>query len=311
MPPLARILKIAAKASLRSLFEQGQRLGVDILPRHFYSEIPDLRALRRSSYWKQPFSMIGVAGAEIERQLAVVAQICNNVVVQELRTARVWETAVKRNGEEGYGPAEADFLYAFIVTRRPAQIFQIGCGVSTAVCLQAAERTGYTPEIICIEPYPTRFLQEESERGHIRLLKEKVEALDYSEVEALGSDLLFFVDSTHTLGPAGEVSRIILEMLPRLKAGAMVHFHDIKFPYDYPRRILDGELFFPHESILLHAFLAYNHRFELAASLSMLNYAAPELLQEHLPGFRPAVNDEGLQVGDGHFPSATYLEVIG
>jgi hypothetical protein len=46
---LIRSLKNSSKMLLRSVFEAGQRLGVDILPRHFYSEIPDIHALKTSS----------------------------------------------------------------------------------------------------------------------------------------------------------------------------------------------------------------------------------------------------------------------
>jgi hypothetical protein len=99
-------------------------------------------------------------------------------------------------------------------------------------------------------------------------------------------------------------------MLPRLRAGAWVHFHDIWFPYDYSRDILNGSLFFWHESPLLHAFLAYNSRFRLAASLSMLHYACPQSLAQYLPNYKPARSDEGLNAGAGHFPNSLYLEVI-
>src|SRR5215472_187954 len=103
------------------------------------------------------------------------------------------------------------------------------------------------------------------------------QSVDLATIDELGPDSLFFVDSTHSLGPGGEVSRIILEMLPRLKPGASVHFHDITFPYDYARDVLET-LFFGHESVLLHAFLAFNSRFRVLAALSLLHYAAPERL---------------------------------
>jgi hypothetical protein len=91
----------------------------------------------------------------------------------------------------------------------------------------AAQDVGYEPEVICVEPYPTDFLVAEAAKGTITLKKQKAQLLDLAVIEALKADVLFFVDSTHTLDPAGEVSRIILEMLPRLKPGAFVHFHDI------------------------------------------------------------------------------------
>ena len=116
-------------------------------------------------------------------------------------------------------------------------------------------------------------------------------------------------------GPDGEVNRIILEALPRLTTGTLVHFHDITFPYDYFPRILQDDIFFWGESTLLHAFLIGNHRYTIRASLSMLHDARPDSLGEIVPTYRPARHDHGLVVdpsesADRHFPSATYLEVL-
>ncbi|MEX0893826.1 MAG: class I SAM-dependent methyltransferase [Gemmatimonadota bacterium] len=306
---MKRTLREAMKRGLRLLFEGGQRLGVDILPRHYYSEIPDLRELRRTRHWRQPLSMVGVMGTDIERQLAFVRTHCSPAVLEVLRARDVHAEACAANGGPGYGRVEADFLYAFVRTARPRQIFQIGCGVSTALCLRAAADAGYTLELTCVEPYPNDFLRDQAARGALTLVERQAQLLEPERIRALGADLLFFVDATHTLGPAGEVSRIVLDMLPLLSAGAHVHFHDITFPYDYDRHTLDRALVFPHESVLLHAFLAGNARFELCAALSMLHYAAPERLRALLPNYRPAGNDHGLATGPGHFPSAAYLRV--
>lgn len=300
-----------AKRFLYKVFEQGQRLGLDVLPRHFYSEIPDIRYLKGTAHWRPPYSMAGIAGAEIASQMEFVQASCPPPIVEKIVTARIHADACARNGAEGFGAIEADFLFAVVASRRPRQIFQIGCGVSTAVCLLAAEHAAYTPQLICVEPYPTAYLAGEANRGSITLIREMAQTLSLAAVEKLDADVLFFVDSTHALGPAGEVSRIVLEMLPRLKSGAYVHFHDITFPYDYSRDLLDSALFFQHESALLHAFLAFNSRFRLLTALSMLHYAAPEKLAEYLPSYRPAANDHGLSVGEGHFPSSAYLEVVG
>ena len=304
-----RSIKNVVKTGLRRVFEGGQRLGLDVLPRHFYSEVPDIRQLRRSDHWKRPFSMIGVENTETKEQLAFAREVCTPDLVEALWTGNLHARASAENGETGYGPIEADFLYAFVRSKRPRQIFQIGCGVTTALCLMAAEDAGYTPDVICVDPYPTDYLKRLAREGKVTLVEQKVELVELGRISALGNDLLFFVDSTHTLGPAGEVSRIILEMLPRLKEGAWVHFHDITFPYDYDRNTLDSALVFPHESVLLHAFLAHNGRFALRASLAMLHYAAPGELATLLPNYRPAGNDEGLETMPGHFPSAAYLQV--
>ncbi len=255
--------------------------------------------------------MIGINGADTQSQLDFVKKCCSPSIVEALKAHEIHKLASERNGESGFGPVEADFLYAFVATLKPRQLFQIGCGVSTAVCLMAAENAGYTPEVICVEPYPTDFLAREASHGKISLIREKAQLVDPTVIEELGSDLLFFVDSSHTLGPAGEVSRIVLDMLPRLKSGARAHFHDITFPYDYSRGVLSSALFFPHESALLHAFLVHNSRFRISVSLSMLHYSAQDSLARYLPNYRPAPNDDGLSKGEGHFPSSTYLEVVG
>lgn len=312
MASASRRFKSFTKRSLRTLFEQGQRLGVDILPHHFYSEIPTIRDLRADSAWKAPYSMAGIAGTDLDEQLEHARRWCTPEVIEALKRRSIQQEAAAENGEMGYGTVESDFLFAFVASERPAQIVQIGCGVSTAICRLAADFAGYTPEIICIEPYPTEYLQRLDREGAIQLVREKAQEVDPALIDGLRDDVFFFVDSTHTLGPAGEVTRIILEMLPRLKAGARVHFHDINFPYDYERFVLTRALFFRHESVLLQAFLAFNERFRITASLSMLHYGRPGALKTLLPHYRPAPNDEGLDVegGEGHFPSATYLEVV-
>ena len=80
---LKRRLKEAYKQALRKMFELGQFLGFDVLPRHFYSEIPDIRALRKTTEWRLPYSMLGVSGADIESQLDFVKS-CYTPAMQEL-----------------------------------------------------------------------------------------------------------------------------------------------------------------------------------------------------------------------------------
>jgi hypothetical protein len=174
----------------------------------------------------------------------------------------------------------------------------------------AATDAGYAPEVICVEPYPTPFLQNASAEGRLKLMQQKVEESPPDVGRILGDGGLFFVDSTHALGPGGEVSRIILDLLPELARGVEVHFHDITFPYDYPRYTLTRDFFFSHETSLLLGFLSFNSRVRVMASLSMLHYSASDELARCLPNYRPAGNDDGLQ-GDvpGHYPSSIYLKV--
>jgi predicted O-methyltransferase YrrM len=303
---LKRLLKTRSKNFLRSAFEIGQRFHIDVLPRHFYSEIPDIRTLRATTSWRKPRSFQSVLG-DIDSQVAWI-DACTKNYRDALKPFAIHKSAVKMNtSDEGYGEVEADFLYCFIRSYRPKQIVQIGCGVSTAVCLLAAQDEGYSPHIVCIEPYPTTFLQRESKSGRIDLVPQKVQDVGSECVQRLGAGDLFFVDSSHSLAPAGELNLIVLEMLPRLAPGVYAHFHDIYFPYDYSPDVLTAALFFSHETALLYAFLLMNRDFEIAGSLSMLHHQRSSDLRRILPDIHPAVFEDGLTVQSGQFPSAIFL----
>jgi predicted O-methyltransferase YrrM len=310
MPTLKRRFKTFGKQGLRTIFELSQHLGVDILPRHYYSEIPDFQDLRGEDDWKQPRSMVGINGIDIPDQLAFVRDCCPAPLVKRLASGDIHSYACTENGESGFGPVEADFLHAFIASHRPRRIIQVGCGVSTAVILRAAKEVSYTPELLCIEPFPTEFIRAADRAERIELVPRKAQRVPLEVLTELDGGDLLFVDSSHTVKPGSEVNRLILEVLPRLKRDTWVHFHDIFFPYDYQRGLLADELFFCNESVLLQAYLTNNPRYTIRASLSMLHYAAPDALQECLPNYQPAKNEQGLKRSEDHFPASTYLQVI-
>ena len=303
---LMRKFKVVLKTWLHMLFEQGQRLGFDILPRHFYSEIPELRALRKTAPWRTPYSMLGVDGVNVDEQMAWLRELAPPALQAYWKQNDVHRLACEDNGEEGYGAIEAEVLHGFIVKHKPRRIFQIGCGVSTAVCLRAAG-TSYRPRIICVEPHPTEFLRRAAGKKDIELIVQKVQDIDAQRVKELEAGDLFFVDSTHTLGPAGEVTRIVLEFLPRLSHGVYAHFHDIHFPYDYAGDVLDKALFFAHETALLLAFLTLNPHFRILGCLSMLHHRKAQEMKQLFPRYLPAPYIDGVRIGDGHSPSAIYI----
>jgi hypothetical protein len=273
-----------------------------------------MRELSRDAFWKKPLSMIGVNGHDLTGQLAFARECC---LVSDrgalAHSNKVHAIACEQNGAEGYGTVEADFLFCFIIQKQPAKIVQIGSGVSTSVILQASAVAGYTPQIICIDPYPTRFLRACAMAKTITLIAERAQDVPLECLIGGGVDFLF-VDSTHTVKPGGEVNRIILDVLPRLKPGCYVHFHDINFPYDYQPDCLTT-LFFWNETSLLHAFLIQNAHYRIAISLSMLHDRMSKELQTLLPGYRPAQMDHGLRLLDAHpferhIPTSVYLEVL-
>lgn len=306
---MSRRLKDVYKLLLAKIFHVGQQLGFDILPRHFYSEIPDIRKLRQTQHWKRPFSMVGIAGADPDEQLAYVCGVVTPALQAEIASSDIHGDACRQNGEGGYGKIEAEFLFGFVASVKPQRIVQVGCGVSTAVCLAAADYAGYLPEVTCIEPYPNGFLKRAAADGKIRLVAQPVECVPPDLFSTLTAGDLLFVDSSHTLGPAGEVSRIVLEILPRLSDGVFVHHHDIWFPYDYTNHLLTSALFFWHESAMMMAFLTQNGRVTIRASLSMLHHLRADGLRRIFPHYEPVENEFGLATSEGHYPSSLFIQI--
>jgi len=306
-----RKLRKAVKKSYLALFRAGQRCGVDVLPRHFYSSIPDINSLKKDAQWRKPRTMVGVPGSEIEPQLRFIGDCCTEPLRQRLLRKDIFEYACRENEVLGFGPIEADFLYCFIASKRPRRVMQVGAGISSAVILLAAKESQQELALTCVDPYPTSFLKRAGAARELKLVAQPAQQVEISALTNLEPGDLLFIDSTHSVRVGSEVNLLIMEVLPRLKAGVWVHFHDIYFPYDYHRSVFT-EPFFPCESTLLHAFLLNNSKFLIRASLSMLHYAAPRKLGEFLPNYVPAPNDDGLDVpgGTGHFPSSVYLQAV-
>lgn len=103
---------------------------------------------------------------------------------------------------------------------------------------------------------------------------------------------ILFIDSSHMIRPQGDVLFELLELLPTLRPGVMVHFHDIFTPKDYPEEWVMGIHRFWNEQYLLEAFLTNNSDWKIVLAANYLKHkhftelqtACPNLTEEHEPG---------------------------
>lgn len=303
-------IKANLPATLVRVNRLTQRFRLTVLPNHFYSEIPDFNDLARSRFWRRPMSMHGIDARPLDEQLGLLGSWMEAGRAAG-DVAGVHGRACEANGEAGFGPMEAQALYAFVARERPEHIAQVGCGVSTAIILEAAADAGYEPRITCVEPYPTPMLTRLAEQGKIRLHGTRAQEMPAEELAALADGGLLFVDSTHTLRPGSEVIVLISEILPRLSAGTWAHFHDIYFPYDYGPALLEEGIFQFRENTLLYAYLANNSRWRVEVCMSMLHHGRASAMGDVLEGYEPMPMDDGLRAGPGHFPASAYLRAHG
>jgi hypothetical protein len=178
--------------------------------------------------------------------------------------------------------------------------------------LAALGRNRGTHTLLCIEPYPSRWLMQ---REDVTLLRQPVQTVGLDVFDDLRENDFLFIDSSHTVKPGSDVNYLILEVLPRLKPGVIVHFHDIYLPYDYSRDVLNTFLHWS-ETSLLHAFLIHNSRERILVSLSILHYDRPEVLRDLFPEYNREPDCDGMQTGVAkametnmtqHFPCSTWI----
>ena len=109
--------------------------------------------------------------------------------------------------------ADAMSYYCFIRSRKPAQIIEIGSGFSTLVAIEAIKKNKFG-KILCIEPYPRKFLTENT---NVELVVDKVQNVDLDFFnERLSDNDILFVDSSHAVKVGSDVQYIHLHIIPRL-----------------------------------------------------------------------------------------------
>jgi len=172
-----------------------------------------------------------------------------------------------------FGPGDAEYLYNAIRYFKPKRMIEIGSGNSTLMAVNAIaanrrEDVKYRCEHTCIEPYECEWLKGLD----ISLVRKPVEEVDAASFRALEANDILFIDSSHIIRPQGDVLLEYLEILPTLKSGVVVHVHDIFTPKDYPEGWLTDEVRFWNEQYLLEAFLSFNSRFKVIASLNHLKH---------------------------------------
>ena len=129
-----------------------------------------------------------------------------------------------------FSALDAIALYGILGSRKPLRYFEVGSGNSTKFARRAAQDLNLNIQITSLDPYPRAEIDALCDRV-IRKPLEDADPTLFNELEA--GDVLF-IDNSHRVFQNSDVAVFFLDILPRLKAGVIVHIHDIFLPYDYP-----------------------------------------------------------------------------
>ena len=122
----------------------------------------------------------------------------------------------------------------------------------------------YKPLMTFVDPFTERLksLLNPVDNSNCTIIESPVQEVALDVFRNLKEGDLLFIDSSHISKVGSDVNYLIFQVLPVLKPGVIIHFHDICYPFEYPRDwIMDG--IFWNEAYLLRAFLMNNKDYEI------------------------------------------------
>jgi predicted O-methyltransferase YrrM len=259
---LARFLPMFVREPFRvRYFPLWERFGLHLSPVHYYEPIPDTRTLTETIFERKS-ELIGIDLHESD-QLNLLRS-----VFPQFRDEYAEIAAESRANRQGFylnnayfAGADALVYYAMVRHFKPRRIVEVGCGFSSLLAARACRRNGYG-DLVCIDPNPGQVLEDRL-LALTTLIRKPVQDLELELFKQLEANDILFIDSSHVVKCGGDVNYLLLEIVPRLNPGVIVHLHDIFLPQDYSRYWIKHRYRFFTEQYLLQAFLTFNTEFRI------------------------------------------------
>jgi hypothetical protein len=127
-----------------------------------------------------------------------------------------------------FNGADAIYGYGMIVTRRPKRVLEVGVGNSTKFFRRAIKDYSLDTQLIAIDPVPRADISQIADT----IIAKSVFDVELSVFDQLEPGDFLFWDGSHVVSNGSDVTRLFLEIVPRLKSGVIVHIHDITMPFE-------------------------------------------------------------------------------
>ncbi len=220
-----------------------------------------------------------------------------------------------RDGDESSEPhwlngwfpgLDALALYTVIAKTNPARYLEVGSGNSTKFARRAIVDHGLNTTITSIDPQPRAPIQRISDRT-IRMPLENTDLGVFGELQK--NDILM-IDGSHRIFQGSDVTILLLEVLPFLADGVLVHFHDITLPYDYPASWL-GRYYSEQYGVAAMLLADHGHRYPLLMANAFISndralqalLKTTVLMQPDLAGIEPFGGSLWLRIGQTAAPA--------
>lgn len=169
----------------------------------------------------------------------------------------------QRKDNDMFSASAAHVLSHMIVHFNTKRIIEVGSGFSSAAMLDIQERVDNSIlKLTFIEPYPARLKALLRDGDNVTLYEQTLQEVDLNIFQELEANDILFIDSSHVVKTGNDVNVILFQILPLLNKGVIIHFHDIPFPFEYPKKwVYEGRNW--NEVYIIRAFLQYNNMFRI------------------------------------------------
>ncbi len=273
-------------SELSDLRERLSKYELGWPPGHFYSPLPDLEIVKKTEHkiWKELNNEVKGIDLREKQQLELLRNISHYYHQQP------WQDEKKDdlryyffNPNFTYG--ESLILFGMIMHLKPKNIIEIGSGYSSCVTLDTNELFfNNSISLTFIEPYTELLISllKQGDRDTISIIESDLQDVDTNIYSSLKNGDILFIDSTHVAKIGSDVNHIFFEILPQLNSGVYIHFHDIYFPFEYPKNwVYQGRAW--NEAYLLRAFLQNNDQFEIVLFNSFIGNFHKPMLEQIMP----------------------------
>lgn len=255
---------------------------INIYPGHYYSPIPSVRGLigRREIFKRDIKEVPG-----IELRYTQQMELCESFKkYYEKGTPFLERGGLRYHFENNmYSYADALFYYFMLLHVKPKRVIEAGSGFTSALLLDVNEKY-FDSSIECtfIEPYSKRLRSILRTSDRPCIIEKNLQDIELEFFESLEPGDILFIDSTHIVKTGSDVNYIFAQILPSLKEGIYIHFHDVFYPFEYPEDwILTGRAW--NEDYMLRSFLQYNDSFQIELWNNYLITQNREWFAQYMP----------------------------
>jgi hypothetical protein len=252
---------------------------------HFYSPVPDLLDIRdrAGSIFAAPDSVPGIP-IDWDAQVELARTSLSRHVVDAPFSDAAGPNRYGFDNDQ-FGQGDALVWHAMLRHLLPSVVVEVGSGHSSAVLLDTVDLVdGWSPRITLVEPYPDRLRSVLRPEDNVDVRVATAQSVEQEVFDTLGAGDVLFIDSTHVSKVGSDVNRLLLDVLPRLAAGVVVHVHDIFYPFEYPPQwVFEGRAW--TEAYVLRALLTNSNRLSVLWFNHGLAQFAHDRVSALLPGW--------------------------